>query len=149
MDPFDEVKASIAEELRRQELLGIATAKYANDELFPAWKEGGAPPQAMLDARGLRVRSTGPIPTVQVRFNPLAPPQIMLDQARTAEVGAVLAVVEQGGAQYVGQLTARQDPDMEAFEADKLRIREQSLQRHRYEFLQRWVDSLKAESTIE
>ena len=89
------------------------------------------------------------IPT-QRGTNPLAPPQIVLDAARTAQIGSVLPeVFEENGVYYVAQLTERTEPDMAKFEEEREEIRERVLGGRRMEFYQGWVDDLKAQATIE
>ena len=150
VDAQETVQDEIALDLMRAERVKVRALEFAENELLPAWKEAGEPPQELLGSVGLTVNSTGPIPTQRAGFNPFAPPQILLDAARVAEVGTVLPeVYEQGGVQYVAQVVSREDPDMEMFELDRERIYEQALQARRSQFLQNWADYLKAQATIE
>ncbi len=147
-ESLDDVRGDIADRLIREERVPALALAFAEEELLPAWKAAGSPPQDLLDARALRVRSTGMVST-QRGEGLFAPPQVLLDAARTAEAGAVIDdVFEQSNVLYVAQLTEREDPDMEAFEEEKEQIREGLLFSRRQEFFDDWVAALKAESTI-
>ena len=99
-------------------------------------------------SKGLSARPTGPIPTT-TNGNPFAPPQALLDAARTAPVGSVLPkVYEDAGTLYVAQLTTRTEPDLSKFEAEKSQIRERVLLARRDEFYDAWVADLKSHATI-
>lgn len=149
VDPIEEVRDSIADRLIRAEKVPVMAATFAEEQLLAKWKESGELPQDLLDEYGQSARDTGPIPT-QKAGNPFAPPQGLLDDARTAEVGTVLPeVYEEGGVLYVAKLTARIDPDMTLFETEKDTIRESILAGRRDAFYQAWVADLKSRATIE
>jgi peptidyl-prolyl cis-trans isomerase D len=148
VDPLETVRDSIAERLIRAERVPALAAAFAEDQLLAKWRETGAVPQDLLDAQGLVARPTGPIPMQS--SGPMSPPQAMLDAARTAEVDSVLPeVYEEGGVLFVAQLTARTEPDLSDFEADKGQIREQMLVQRRNEFFESWLAVLKSRSTIQ
>jgi peptidyl-prolyl cis-trans isomerase D len=149
VDTLQDVTDSIAERLMRAERVPALAASFAEDELLPRWKVSGEVPQDLLDAHSLTATTTGPIPTER-GGNPFAPPQPILDDARSAEVGSVLPeVYEEGGTLYVAQLTDRTDPDMDVFEDEKQSIREAVLARRRMDFYTAWVADLKSQATIE
>jgi peptidyl-prolyl cis-trans isomerase D len=148
-DTLEEKRNEIADSLIRAERLPVLAAKFAEEQLLPAWKESSAVPTALLEERGLTARATGPIPT-SAAGNPFAPPQQLLDAARTAPVGSVLPeVYESGGILYVAQLTERTEPDLKKLDEDQGQIREQMLIARRAEFFQTWVDDLKSRASIE
>lgn len=148
VDTLDEVKDSIADRLIRAERVPALAAKFAEEELLARWRETGVVPEDLLAAQGLAARPTGPIPTTATG-NPFAPPQGVLDDARTAPVGSVLPeVYEEAGVLYVAQLTARTEPDLATFEAQKEEIREQVLMQRRIDFYESWVADLKAQAKI-
>jgi peptidyl-prolyl cis-trans isomerase D len=147
VDPIESVRDAIAEQLIRAERVPALAAAFAEDQLLAKWREAGALPQDLLDAQGLTARSTGPVPTQST--GPMSPPQAMLEAARTAPVGSVLPeVYEEGGVLFVAQLTARTEPDLSNFEADKEEIREQMLSQRRNEFFESWLATLKSKATI-
>lgn len=149
VDTLEEVRDAIADRLIRDEKVPLLAASFAEEQLLPKWKETGEVPQELLDANGQQARDTGPIPT-QNAGNPFSPPQALLDDARTAEVGTVLPeVYEEGGVLYVAKLTARVDPDLTLFETEKDTIRESILAGRRDAFYQAWVADLKSQATIE
>lgn len=148
-ESFDEKKNQIADDLIRAERLPLLAARFAEEQLLAEWKKTGTAPQALLDEKGLTARPTGPIPT-SAAGNPFAPPQRLLDTARTAEVGSVLPeVYESNGILYVAQLTERTEPDLKKLDEDQGQLREQMLLARRAEFFQAWVADLKSRATIE
>ncbi|MEQ1507201.1 MAG: SurA N-terminal domain-containing protein [Myxococcota bacterium] len=149
VDTIDEVRNTIADGLIRAERVPVLAANFAEQELLPKWKETGAPPEELLAPHGLSARPTGPIPTTG-GGNPFAPPQRLLDAARTAALGAVLPeVYEAGGVMYVAQLTNRIEPDLSEYEAQKTRISEAVLLSRRQEFYTAWIDDLKSQAKIQ
>lgn len=149
VDTLDEVKNTIADSLIRAERVPVLAQQFAEEQLLPKWKETGAPPQELLATKGLAARPTGPIPT-DTNGNPFAPPQELLDGARTAEIGSVLPkVYEEAGVLYVAQLTTRTEPDLARFEEEKGTIREAVLSARRNEFYQAWMADLKSRASIE
>lgn len=149
VDTLDEVKNSIADSLIRAERIPVLAAQFAEEQLLPKWQETGSPPEDLLAGKGLAARPTGPIAT-KANGNPFAPPQALLDAARTSPVGSVLPkVYEEGGVLYVAQLTARTEPDLTKFEEEKGKIREAVLLGRREEFYKSWVADLKSHAAIE
>ncbi|MCB9687354.1 MAG: SurA N-terminal domain-containing protein [Alphaproteobacteria bacterium] len=150
VDELAEVRDAIADRLIRDEKLPSMAARFAEDELLPKWKENPTtPPDELLNAHGLTVTNTGPVPLGGDR-NPFGPPQPVLDAARGAAVGEVLPqVYEAGGTLYVARLVSRDEPDEAAFEADKDQIREQFLMARRGAFYRDWVADVKSQATIQ
>ncbi|MEZ4236094.1 MAG: SurA N-terminal domain-containing protein [Myxococcota bacterium] len=148
IDTLDEVRDSIADRLIRAERLPVMAATFAEEQLLPKWKESGEVPQDLLDAHGLTVADTGPIPTT-ASGNPFAPPQRLLDAARTAEVGSVVdEVFEDNGVYYVAQLVERTEPDLTKLDEGAREIEEQMLLKRRNAFYTAWVGDLKSRATI-
>ena len=74
----------------------------------------------------------------------------MLDDARTAEPGAVLPeVYESEGIYWVGRLSEREDADLEAFEEDHDRFAEIALFTRRQDFFQGWVADVVARADVQ
>lgn len=147
--PFDEVKLAIAERLLTAEEAPTAAAAFAEQTLLPAWSETGEAPAEALAPLGLSVQSTGPIPATG-GGGLLAPPSSLMKDAAKAEVGDVLPeVYEDKGVLWVAKLTDRQDADLEAYETDKDKIREQALLAARAQFFQGYVDDVVARATVE
>jgi peptidyl-prolyl cis-trans isomerase D len=148
VDTLDEVRESIADKLIRAERVPVMAAEYAEEQLLTKWRDSGEVPEDLLAEQGFSAHETGPIPTSSMG-NPFAPPQRLLDAARTAEVGAVIDdVFEEGGTYYVAQLTERTEPDMTKLDEDEAAIHEQMLFSRRDAFYQAWVDDLKSRATI-
>ncbi len=148
VDTFDSVRHDIADRLIRDERMPVLAAQFAEETLLPAWREADELPEDALSGKGLVARDTGPIPAVN-RGNPFAPPQALLDAARTAELGTVLDVFEDGGTLWVAQVTDRTDPDMEAFDEQRDVIRESVLMQRRQAFYEAWVADLKSRANIQ
>jgi len=144
VEAFEDVRDAIADQLMSAEQTPALAAAFAEETLLPAWSEKGSVPQELLDAEGLRLRNTGPVP---LRGGLL--PSGLLDASRTAEPGSVLPeVFEQSGVLYVAQLTDRKDPDDEAFTEQADDLREPMLARRRSEFYQAWVQDITSAATI-
>ncbi len=147
--PLEEVSKDIALALYREEEAPVAAAAFADKELLPSWKETGVPPTDVVEAKGLRVDSTGPIPASGTGGGLFRPPEAMLTDARAAAKGDVLPeVYDQGGVLWVGQLVSRDDPDPSVLDEDGAVIREQALLRRRVEFFQAWVDDVVAKADV-
>ena len=118
---------------------------------LPRWTEAGdAPPQDLLDANGLIAITTGEIPAMAQQGNPFAPPPALLQDARTAEPGAVFGeVYEQAGTLWVAQLVTRSDPDEALYEAQKSELSEPVLAMKRNVFFTGWVADAKARASIQ
>ena len=144
VEAFEDVQAAIADQMITAERTPALAAAFAEETLLPKWSEGSGPPQALLDAEGLRLRSTGPVP---VRGGLL--PAKLLETARTVEPGTVLPeVFEQSGVLYVAQLTSRDDPAEETFTEQAGDLREPMLARRRGEFYQAWVQDITGAAQI-
>jgi peptidyl-prolyl cis-trans isomerase D len=144
-EDFESVKGAIADRLIKAERVPALAQQFAEAEVLPKWTELSAPPDELLATRGFFARPTGPISAQGGRG---VPPE-MLEDARSEPVLTVFPrVYEFGGSYYVGQLTARVEPDMSEFEANKDKIAEIVLQQRRVEFFQDWIADLKARATI-
>ncbi len=148
VDELADVQDAIADKLMRNERLPRMAQTFAEDELLPKWKETGAVPDDLLAKHELAATSSGKLTLGQ--RNPFGPPQVVLDAARNAEVGAVLPeVYETGGTLYVAKLVAREEPDPAQFEAEKATIRETYLLARREAFFRDWMADTKARAKIE
>lgn len=148
VDSFDDVKATIADQMISREQTPALAAAFAEETLLGGWSSSGSVPTDLLTEKGLAVTSTGPVPPVNPG-NPFAPPQPMFDAARKAEPGSVLPeVYESAGILFVGKLVDRLEPDDEAFEAAKEFLAAPMLERRRVDFYTTWVADLKAQATI-
>ena len=146
VDGLDEVRDSIIEETIQQEKAPILAATLS-EELLAQWKENSKVPEVLLSEKGLISNTTGMIKGSEgARFGP--PPE-MLSAARLANADEVLPqVYESSGVLWVGQVTQREEPDMDAFEVDKEEIREQTLIQRRISFYQGWVTDLVAQADV-
>lgn len=145
-----DVQTDIATELMRTDRLPEMARSYAEDTLLPAWQEAeGELDASLLDAQGLSVRPTGPIP-LRANGMPFGPPQELLDDASVAASGAVLPqVYDDGSTYFVAKLRSRIEPDMTEFDDRRQQLREQYLAASRMEFYQSWVADLKSRAAIE
>ena len=146
VDGLDEVTDSIIEQTIREERAPVLAATLS-EELLAQWKENGNVPEVLLSEKGLISNTTGMIKGAEgARFGP---PKEMLGAAQLATADSVLPqVYESAGVLWVGQVTAREEPDMDAFEADKEEIREQTLVQRRISFYQGWVTDLVAQADV-
>jgi peptidyl-prolyl cis-trans isomerase D len=147
VDAFDDVKEKIAEDAISAERLPGLAAAFAEERLLPQWKAAGAPPQELIDEKGMYAQNSGLSPTQATRAS--GPPPAMLKASRSAAVDTVLPeVYENFGSLYVGQLIERKDADMTEFEADRGRIRETVLDQRRRAFFEAWVADAKSLASI-
>jgi peptidyl-prolyl cis-trans isomerase D len=150
VDEIAEVQDAIADKLMRAEKLPRMAQAFAEDELLPKWKETGTVPDDLLAAHSLTAATSGKLDLGGAQRNPFGPPQVVIDAARNADVGAVLPeVYETGGTLYVAKLIAREEPDPAKFEAEKEEIRAQFLLARRQTFYDDWMSDQKAQATIE
>ncbi len=161
--PVTEVTSVISLDLMREEQGPILAAEFAEKEVLPAWQEAGAAPEelvagkkALLEGLGedgskafidLQVKNTELQAATQA--SPFGPPAEMLKAARGADEGAVLPeVYEAGGTLFVGQLVAREDADMDAYEEEADEVRERALIERRREFFEAWVEDVVARAKV-
>lgn len=148
--PRETAQDDIALRLYQEETAPVLATSFVEEQLLPAWKLAGNPPEEVLASRGLAVQTTGLLKADGSDAGLFSPPIQLLKAATSVEVGTVLAEpFEDNGDLWVAQLTERNDPDMEAFETDHDKIREQALLQHRGEFFEAWVDDVVARATIE
>lgn len=147
--PLEEVQREIAERLYREEKAPALQAAFS-EELLAKWQETGEAPAELLATEDVSTSSSGLL-SVQGKSGGLFdPPERMLREAGKAEVGSVLPeVYADGDVLWVGALTKREEADMETYEAEKDRIREEILGKRRYEFFQAWVDDLVAKAKVQ
>lgn len=147
--PLEEVQATIAEKLYREEKAPALQAAYA-ERLLEAWKTAGAAPDEMLAEQGLASAKSG-LQSIEGKGGGMfTPPSKMLRDAGKAEVGTVLPeVYADGEVLWVGQLAERKEADMTEFAEKKDEIREEVLGERRIEFYQAYVDDLVGHATVE
>jgi len=144
VEAYEDVKLAIADAMIVAERTPALAAAFAEEELLPAWTDAGEPPTELIDGKGLRLRSTGPVPLKGGLL-----PQRLLDTTRSVEPGTVLPeVFEQSGVLYVAQLTDREDPDDATFAEQADDLREPMLAQRRAEFYQAWVNDLTSKADI-
>lgn len=141
--PLAEVREALAERLYREQEAPRAAAAFAEQELLPAWKAAQEPPEELLEAKGLKVTSTGPLTARSLSQGLFRPPAAMLEAARSAAEGDVFdEVYEEGGVYYVGQLTSRTEADAEALAEELPQVMERALLQRRFGFYQGWEDDV-------
>jgi peptidyl-prolyl cis-trans isomerase D len=143
---FDTAKRDIARTLMTEDQAPTRAAGFAED-LLAKWTEAGSAPTELLDAQELTVQSTGPIPLAgDVRGGA---PSVVIDAARSLEAGAMVdRVIEAGGVYWVVSLRSRTEADMDRYETERERIREQVLAQKRQLFSKNWLDSAVAAANV-
>lgn len=148
-ETLDQVRDKIADQLIASERGPTLAAGFAEEQLLATWKASNEVPRELVEAQGMSVMTTGPIPAV-AQNSPFSPPAAMLNDARTVAPGTVLPeVYEQAGTLWVGQLTERIDADLALFDAQRDQIRESVLLQRRISFFQGWVADAKARAEIQ
>jgi peptidyl-prolyl cis-trans isomerase D len=143
--PFEEVKDEIATKLLREQQAPIVAAQFA-ESLLASWKQGTAP-EGLLEPQGIALTSTGPVALSEE--NPFGPPEAMMQDASSAEVGAVLPeVYAQGGTLFVGRLASRVDPGEGGAVMDDAFV-EGALAERRSAHLEAWVADTVASMKVE
>ncbi len=148
VDAFEEARDAIADRLiKAEQTPGLAAS--AAEAIHAKWRDSGAPPQDLLDARSLVVANTGPIP-LQNQGNPFAPPERLLGDASRARPGDLLPeVYEANGVLWVARLSSRIEADFAQYEAKKAEVRGEFLMQRRVAFYQDWLEGTKAKAHIE
>lgn len=148
-DSFEDVKRDIAREAIRKEKAPTLAAKFANDELLPAWKASKEVPMDLLTTKGLASQSTGLVP-VAGTGNPFGPPAELLSAAGDTKQGEVIdQVVENNGTYWVGQVSNRVEANLADFQAQKNIIAGQELLQRRAMVYDGWVTAAVADATVE
>lgn len=148
-DALDDVRDAIADQLIRSERGPALAAAFADEELLPTWRDAGEVPRDLVEAKGLSVMTTGPVPAVS-DGSPFSPPAEMMRDARFAKTGDVLPeIYEVDGVLWLGQLTGRTEADMARYEERRDEIREGVLAQRRMAFFQGWVDDLESRAKIQ
>lgn len=148
VDTFDQVKRSVGKQILVAEQAPVLAARFAEDELLPAWRAAGDTPADLIDPLGLVAVPSGPIST-KPQLGPFSPPATLLGAASKAAPGTVLPeVYEASGVLWVGQLVSRAEADMEAFEAERDTIRESVLAQRRFAFFEGWIADAVASAKV-
>lgn len=147
-ETYDQVKRAIATRLVREERAPALAAKFAEDELLPAWSAAGAVPADLLQSKGLSSSSTGLVPTGG--GNPLGPPPELMAAAADATAGAVLPkVFESQGVLWVAQVTQKQEANLAEFEVNRPKIATEELFQRRQSVWDAFVTDAVAASSVE
>lgn len=145
--PFEEVRDEIADRLIREERAPAEAAAYA-EELLAAWSDSGAPAEKLLGRAGLDVSSTGP--RKLTGSLPMGVPDAMMsDAVKLAEGDVLPQVYTRGETLYVGEVVARDDADLDAFESARPDLELRVLQQNRAEFVDDFVQAAVASASIE
>lgn len=144
--PVADAQAEIATRILREEGSPRLAVDYGN-KLLAAWKEAGGPPQAMLDAQGLTVDTSG-------LFSPSegpdkqGPPATLLRKLIDAPVGPPTEVFEEQGTYWIAGVDVREDADISKFDADRATMEMQGLAGRRTAFLSAWTGDLVAKAKV-
>lgn len=147
--PLDEVKRDIARNLIAKERAAALATERA-DKLLAAWKEAGAPPEAMIAELGLELRTSGRF-SPQESFLPGIGVASTLAQAVSDKGGAGVldGVYPVEGGRIVAEVSAWSGADAAQFEMLKDLVRVQLLQEKQQVVLEQWQQDLVSRARVE
>lgn len=147
-DTFEDVKRDIARQAIRKDRAPTLAARFADEELLPAWKAAGSVPVDLITSKGLTSQSTGLVPVAAA--NPFGPPPELLSAAGDTPEGQVIdQVFENDQVWFVAQVTDRVEANLAEFQAQKNVIAGQELLRRREAVFDAWVTAAVADATVE
>ena len=146
--PYEEVRASLAEEILRGENLGETMTAFAQD-LHARWLSEGEAPTDLLEQAALSIRAEPTANLLSTSLGDLPEAPELMAAARTAEPGALLPeVYAVGGSSVVARLDSRTDADMILFEDQQHTLELEMLQEEKLRLLDAWRNELVTSADI-